>query len=179
MLAALYCTATRAELDAAHFSTAAVTTDSRDLLTAGMFSKTAEASASPEGRGLLDTRRELSTLAATDCSVRGLNDLAASCGSDTPVPACCTGQGSSDTCSTNNNGAGGQCGVGATLSLLGLLPCLTLYNVVARLTAAFQSLFYTILCFLANHHAFVFFSSISKGYMPDNLLTTATRFCRY
>ena len=109
LLATLYCTTTCAELNAAHFSKAAVATEGRDLLTAGMFFKTAEASAIPEGRGLLDSRRELSTLAASDCAVRNFNVLSNSCGGNTPIPACCNGKGSSNTCSTNNNGAGGQC----------------------------------------------------------------------
>ena len=119
VLLTLYCAATCAELDAAHFSKAAVAEEGRDLLTAGMFFKTEEASAIPEGRGLLDSRRELRNLPATACAVRNFNVLSANCHGNTPIPACCNGKGKGKTCATNNNGAGGQC---PSSSYLGCCP---------------------------------------------------------
>lgn len=108
LLAAL-CAA--ASSDESHFTKASAGSEGRGLLDAGSFFKAKDGAAIPEGRGLLDTRRELSTFAANLCAVQDFDVYDYSCnGSGSyPTPACCSGKGSSSSCSTNNNGAGGTC----------------------------------------------------------------------
>lgn len=66
-------------------------------------------------RALLSTQPGLSTVTANSCVVQNFYVYSYSCTGLYPTPACCSGKGRSDICSTNEDGAGGSCDKSAYL----------------------------------------------------------------